>query len=86
MLPVPIRNRASHRACTAQVTEQVVQLLHACQGEQSLAELIEAVGLTHREQLRETYLIPALAVGYLEMTIPDKPKRSHQKYRLTPSG
>jgi ATP-dependent DNA helicase RecG len=64
----------------------VVQLLLACQGEQSLAELMEAVGLTHREQLLETYLIPALAVGYLEMTIPDKPKISHLKYRLTTSG
>jgi hypothetical protein len=47
---------------------------------------MEAVGLTHREQLLETYLIPALAVGYLEMTIPDKPRSSHQKYRLTPVG
>ena len=68
------------------VTEQVVQLLRACQGEQSRAELMEAVGLTHREHFRETYLIPALAAGYLEMTIPDKPKSSRQKYRLTPAG
>jgi ATP-dependent DNA helicase RecG len=68
------------------VTEQVVQLLQACEGERSRAELMEAVGLIHREHFRETYLIPALADGYLEMTIPDKPKSSRQKYRLTPTG
>jgi ATP-dependent DNA helicase RecG len=68
------------------VTEQVLQLLRASRGEQSRAELMEAVGLTHREHFRETYLLPALAAGYLEMTIPDKPKSSRQKYRLTPTG
>lgn len=68
------------------VTEQVLQLLRACRGEQSRAELMDAVGLTHREHFREAYLVPALAMGYLEMTIPDKPKSSRQKYRLTPAG
>jgi ATP-dependent DNA helicase RecG len=68
------------------VTEQVLQLLRACRGEQSRADLMDAVGLTHREHFREAYLVPALAVGYLEMTIPDKPKSSRQKYRLTPAG
>jgi len=68
------------------VTEQVLQLLRACRGEQSRAHLMDAVGLTHREHFREAYLVPALAVGYLEMTIPDKPKSSRQKYRLTPAG
>jgi hypothetical protein len=47
---------------------------------------MEAVGLTHREHFRESYLVPALSLGYLEMTIPDKPKSSRQKYRLTPAG
>jgi ATP-dependent DNA helicase RecG len=68
------------------VTEQVLQLLRASRGEQSRAELMEAVGLSHREHFRETYLNPALAAGYLEMTIPDKPKSSRQKYRLTTTG
>jgi hypothetical protein len=44
------------------------------------------LGLVHREHFRESYLVPALAAGYLEMTIPDKPKSSRQKYRLTPAG
>lgn len=68
------------------VTGQVVQLLRACEGEQSRAELMSVLGLVHREHFRESYLVPALAVGYLEMTIPDKPKSSRQKYRLTTAG
>jgi ATP-dependent DNA helicase RecG len=71
---------------TAHVAEQVVQLLRACEGEQSRAELMRSLGLVHREHFRESHLVPALAAGYLEMTIPDKPKSSRQKYRLTPAG
>ena len=71
---------------TGQVSEQVVQVVLASQGEQSRAALMEAVGLNHREHFRESYLVPALAAGYLEMTIPDKPTSSRQRYRLTPAG
>ena len=71
---------------TGQVSEQVVQVVLASQGEQSRAALMEAVGLSHREHFRESYLVPALAAGYLEMTIPDKPTSSRQRYRLTPAG
>ena len=71
---------------TGQVSEQVVQVVLASQGEQSRAALMEAVGLSHREHFRESYLVPTLAAGYLEMTIPDKPTSSRQRYRLTPAG
>jgi ATP-dependent DNA helicase RecG len=35
---------------------------------------------------RNAYLKPALAVGVIEMTLPDKPRSSNQRYRLTTLG
>ena len=44
------------------------------------------VGLQHEGHFREIYLTPALEAGLIEMTIPDKPRSSKQRYRLTPAG
>ena len=52
----------------------------------SRAELQEKLGLRHRDNFIEAYLQPALNAGLLEMTIPDKPRSSKQKYRLTEKG
>jgi hypothetical protein len=42
--------------------------------------------LNDGEHFRKTYLLPALAGGLIEMTIPDKPTSSLQQYRLTEVG
>ena len=49
-------------------------------------ELQELLGLNHREHFRANYLKPALDLGLIEMTIPDKPNSRLQKYRLTERG
>ncbi len=49
-------------------------------------ELQRALGLKHEDHFREAYLKPALEAGLIEMTIPDKPRSSKQRYRLTPEG
>lgn len=65
-----------------QVTDQVIRLLKAMGNEVlSTKELMERVGLKHRPTFRENYLLPALKAGLIEMTIPDKPNSSRQKYR-----
>ena len=46
----------------------------------------EALGLKHEDHFRHAYLLPALRAGLIEMTIPDKPRSSKQRYRLTPAG
>lgn len=55
-------------------------------GEMKRAAIQDALDLRHRDYFNEAYLIPALNAGYVEMTIPDKPKSSQQKYRLTKKG
>lgn len=67
-----------------QVTEQVEKLLEIIGGkEYSTKELMELLGLKHRPTFRDNYLLPALKLGFIEMTIPDKPNSSKQKYKKT---
>ena len=71
---------------TGQVTGQVAKLLLALDREMSRGELQDALGLVHREHFTEAYLQPAIAAGLIEMTIPDKPRSSKQRYRLSAPG
>lgn len=67
---------------TEQVTVQVKRLIESIgDKEYSTKELIELLGLKHRPTFRDNYLLPALELGLIEMTIPDRPKSSKQKYR-----
>jgi len=53
------------------------------QGEMSRGELMEKLRLKDRRHSGTDNLQPALATGLIEMTTPDKPRSSKQKYRLT---
>jgi len=52
----------------------------------SREQLQGVLGLKDRKSFRERYLVPALSEGLIEMTLPDKPNSSLQKYFLTGSG
>ena len=52
-------------------------------GEMTRQRLQEALGLKHENNFREAYPIPDLRSGLIEMKIPDKPRSSKQRYRLT---
>jgi predicted HTH transcriptional regulator len=71
---------------TGEVTGEVTKLLIVCVGTVTRKELQHALVLKGEENFRKLYLTPALESGYVEMTIPDKPKSSRQKYRLTLKG
>ena len=71
---------------TGQVTGQEILLLQAMSGEMTRQGMQEALGLKHRDHFNNVYLLPALRAGLIEMTIPDKPRSSRQRYRLTPAG
>lgn len=71
---------------TEQVTEQVAIMLRAACEPRSLKELQGAVGLKHRPHFIKSYLEPLLAAKWLQMTIPDKPRSSKQRYRTTDLG
>lgn len=62
------------------------RLLVALVGEMSRQQLLDALGMSHREHFRSAYLKPALDAGVVEMTLPDKPNSSNQRYRRTALG
>lgn len=67
---------------TVQVTEQVERLLDVIGDDiVSSKELMERLGIKHRPNFRDKYLLPAMKLGLIEMTIPDKPNSSKQRYR-----
>jgi ATP-dependent DNA helicase RecG len=71
---------------TGQVTPQVMRLLSVMVAEHNRSELQSFLSLKHRDSFVASYLQPALEACLVEMTIPDKPQSSKQKYRLTAAG
>ncbi len=47
---------------------------------------MKIAGRTDRTKFRDQVLNPLLQEGLLEMTVPEKPRSSLQKYRLTDKG
>ncbi len=62
--------------------EKIGRLLeHMGEESYSTRELMELLGLKHRPTFRDNYLLPAMELGLVEMTIPEMPNSSRQKYR-----
>jgi hypothetical protein len=72
---------------TAQVTGQVAeQVLRFCRIPRKASEIRELLHLKHRETFTDNYLRPLLEKGWLEPTIPGKPRSRMQRYRTTEAG
>ncbi|MBM3178282.1 MAG: hypothetical protein FJZ78_09770 [Bacteroidetes bacterium] len=54
--------------------------------ELSRAEIQRRLKLIDKRNFLKNYLLPALNLGLIEMTVPEKPKSSRQRYRLTTLG
>ena len=67
-------------------SREQVSLLDAAREPRSREELQQVAGIRHRQHFLLEYLRPLLEAGLLEMTIPDKPRSSKQRYRLTKAG
>ena len=63
-----------------------VTVLAAAVDAQPVAALIELCGRTDRTKFRNQVLRPLLEAGLLEMTVPDTPRSSRQRYRTTAAG
>ncbi|GHT87279.1 hypothetical protein AGMMS49543_22850 [Betaproteobacteria bacterium] len=71
---------------TPEVTGEIERLLRVLTGEMTRQQIQNALSLKDGEHFRKTYLLPALNAGLVEMTQPDKPRSSKQRYRLSAKG
>jgi ATP-dependent DNA helicase RecG len=79
---LPLTEQATEQA-TGQATEQAVRtsaILEFCRAEKSASEIMDFLGLSHREHFRSEILTPLIEQGLLHLTIPDKPTSPKQKY------
>ena len=67
-------------------TPPLKQLFKPPPGEMKHLQIQNRLNLSDREHFRRNYLKPALECGVIEMTKPDKPNSSTQRYRLTELG
>ncbi len=85
---VPVAGSArSTGEVTGVVTGEVARVLAVLTGEPMARKDLQAtLGLHHEDHFRRAYLVPAIEMGFVEMTVPDKPNSRLQKYRLTAAG
>ena len=88
----PVQAGAVAGQVTAQVGTQLglsrdqEQVLRQVVVEQNVSVLMRLVGRSNRSKFRDQVLNPLITAGLIEMTIPDKPTSSLQKYRTTEKG
>lgn len=52
----------------------------------TIKTLGESINCDNTTELRRKFIIPLIEMGYISMTMPDKPKSSKQEYELTEKG
>ena len=63
-----------------------MQVLNYCTTPRSANEIMLILRLKHKTHFKNKLLNPLLERGYLERTIPEKPKSRFQKYIVTAKG
>lgn len=54
-------------------------MLGLLKGDIARQELQRLLGLKNDEHFRKAYLLPVIRAGWIEMTLPDKPRSSKQR-------
>ncbi len=79
--------KAQEAQVAGEVTGEVQRLLEALvNSPMTRIEAQKSLDLKGQANFRDRYLQPALSTKLIEMTIPDKPRSSKQRYSLTEKG
>jgi len=71
---------------TNEDSKRVLEVLSKEEGGLSSSELLQQLGLTAQTKNYKKYIAPALDRGWIERTVPDKPRSRNQKYWMTELG
>ncbi len=63
-----------------------VEILRKCNDDRLLLDIMAITGRSDRTKFKHQVLNPLIEAGFIEMTVPDKPRSSKQRYRTTPAG
>jgi ATP-dependent DNA helicase RecG len=64
----------------------IKQICSFCKEPRSMTEILNFLSRSDRTKFRNRYINPLIEKGMLELTIPDKPKSSNQRYLTTSTG
>ncbi len=72
--------------CSESLGEEATQILRLCMEPKKRSEIFAALKLANQTKNFKLHIQPLLESGYLELTIPDKPRSKNQKYQTTRTG
>ena len=70
----------------SKLVSKLIDIIDYVKTEKNREEILIKISLSNHTKNYETYIKPLLDNQFIEMTIPDKPQSSNQKYRLTLKG
>lgn len=70
----------------SQLNDKVLAILNVLEEPKKRVEILAHIGLRNHSDNREKYLDPLVKLGWIEMTIPEKPTHKDQKYKRTIQG
>ncbi len=84
--PLPGDGKIIQEGTKSALSRHQVEILYKCMIDSTIGELMTIAKRSDRTKFRNQALNPLIEENLVEMTIPNKPTSSRQKYRLTEKG
>lgn len=68
------------------INEKLEKILHFCHKPKKRKDILKEIGLVNNVKNYDTYVAPLVQMGWVRMTIPDKPTSPKQQYRTALKG
>lgn len=69
------------RSITISLTSYQKDIINFCSVPRTAQEIMDRLGIYNQSRSRKKYILPLVEMGVIEMTNPDNPSASNQKYR-----